>query len=185
VLTVCLIPWPRLGEVYGTMAAMGNVVVGERPIGAGGLLRFDAPRHPEDSEAASDATYPVELSARNARTGALVRVPIDLRTLTFVPTAVFVALAMASPIWKGARGPVVLVSGLVILQVFLVGSIAVPLFLFFSNPHPMRLFHPSPLFSHALTVAYRSLGAPPGMAFAIPGLLWLALMWLIPASPRG
>ena len=184
-LTVCMIPWPRLGEAYGrTMGAIGNVLVGDGPVASVALLRFGPPRDAASSPPDSNTAYQTELSARNTRTGALVRVPIDLRTLTFVPTAVFVALAMASPIWKRARGPIVLVSGLIILQLFLLGSIAVPLLLFFSNPQPMQLFRLSSPVSHVLDVVYRSLVAPPGMAFAIPGLIWLTLMWLIPARPE-
>ena len=181
VLTVCLMPWPRLEEVYGSaVAAVGNALVGDRPVGSGAFLRFDSPPKPHRSDPESKPTFQAELSARSTKTGSVVRVPIDLRTLTFIPTVVFVALAIAAPIWKGARGPIVLVSGLVILQLFLAGSIAVPLLLFFSNPRPMQLFQLSPAVGHGLDVAYRSLVAPPGMAFAIPGLLWLALLWLIP-----
>ena len=48
----------------------------------------------------------------------------------------------------------------------------------------MQLFRLSPWVSQGLDVAYRSLVAPPGMAFAVPGLLWLTLLWLIPPRQK-
>ena len=181
-LTVLLVPWPGLEQAYGrTMSAIGNVLVGEQPIGTGAYLHFDAAPPSARSQDPSNEAYAIELSARRVGTRSTVRVPIDLRTLTFVPTAVFLALALASPTWKSARGPIIFVSGLLSLQLFLLGSIAVPLLLFFSNPRPMQLLQLHPAVAHVLDVAYRSLVAPPGMAFAIPGLLWVVLMWMIPA----
>ena len=117
-------PWPRLAETYGrTVTSIGNALVDGGPVESGAMLRFDAPRSPAGSD---ENVYGTELSARSTN-GAFVRVPIDLRTLTFIPTAVFIALALASPIWKGSRGTILLLSGLVILQLFLAGSVAVPL----------------------------------------------------------
>ena len=55
----------------------------------------------------------------------------------------------------------------------------------FSGPLPVRAFTFSAPVAWAITIAYRALVAAPGMAYALPALLWLALFrWLEPARFR-
>jgi hypothetical protein len=184
-LGVYLIPFRPLGDVYAAIAAgTGNLLVGGGPH-SGAVLHFD--RHVEkdsgDGEPPllSPEAYGIELTARNVDTGRVVRVPIDTRTLAYVPTAVYVALSVAAPIWNGARGAIVLGAGILALQSFLLLSIVTPLALFFANPMPMHLVDLGPASRSVLDVLYRTLVAPPGMAFAFPGLLWLFMVWIVSA----
>jgi hypothetical protein len=178
ILAVYLVPWRPIGNAYSSAAAaLGNALVEAAPnarvqfhFASSGSVVTETPRE----------SFGVELRAENASAGAFVRIPIDLRTLAYVPTAVFLALAIAAPIWQKSRGLTVLLVGLGALQVFLVFSIAVPLVLFFSNPVPMHLWDLAPRVQWILDVFYRALVAPPGMAFAVPGALWLLLIWLVP-----
>jgi hypothetical protein len=183
ILAVYLIPFRPIGTAYGALAAgVGNLMLGDAPH-AGAALHF---ARPDPDEHATDATpdaFGVELLAEKPETGSRLKVPIDLRTLAYLPTAVFVALAIASPIWERARGAVILVAGLVALQAFLLLSIAAPLLLFFADPVPMHLVELGSASRVILNVFYRTLVAPPGMAFAVPGFLWLVLMWVVPARP--
>jgi hypothetical protein len=183
ILAVYLLPFRPIGNAYGGIAAaVGNLTLGNAPH-SGTVLRFAPPDDAGGEDPAPDA-FSIELRAKNARTRSPIRVPIDLRTLAYIPTAVFVALSIAAPIWQGARGAIVLIGGLAVLQVFLALSIAAPLVLFFANPAPMHLVDLSPTWHRILDILYRALVAPPGMAFAIPGILWLLMIWLVPARPK-
>lgn len=165
-LSFFMVPWPRLGSLYSAAAeALGNLLLGDSTA----TLYFVLPDSGHD--------FSIELQAGLA---AGVRVPIDLRTLAYIPTAMFLALTLATPIWKGSRGVTVLVLGTVVLHAFLVVSIAIPLVLLFAEPQPMHLLELGTTLKRLLDVVYRSLVAPPGMAYAIPILLWIALLWLIP-----
>jgi len=176
IFAVYSIPWRPIGTAYSTAAAaLGNLVVGEEASPAV-RLHFGPPKRvPDDARAA----FGVELRAENVATGSALSIPIDLRTLTYVPTAVFVALCVDSPMWRGKRGVIVLLVGLFALHVFFVASIAAPLVLFFANPLPMHLVELRPVSHRLLDVFYRTLVAPLGMAFIVPGALWLVLLWLV------
>lgn len=173
-LGVFMYPWPFVGELYSDAAGtVGNLLLGD----ASATLHFARPK--AQSELAGDR-FSTELRARGPDALAPVRVPIDLRTLTFIPTVVFLALTLATPLWRSPRGVTVLVLGLIVLHGFLIASIAIPLALLFAEPQPLHLLDIGSPFRHVLDVVYRSLVAPPGMAYAIPMLLWLALLWLVP-----
>ena len=81
---------------------MGNWLLGDRA----GTLRFARPeRRPDVTQ------FSTELQARRAFAADVIRVPIDLRTLTYIPTVMFLALTLATRIWKSSRGVTVLVLG--------------------------------------------------------------------------
>lgn len=168
-LSLCMYPWPRVGEVYSDAAgALGNLLLGD----AASTLHF--------VRAESGSGFSIELVARRSMSADVVRVPIDLRTLTYIPTAVFLALTLAARIWTSSRGVTVLVLGLVWLHGFLIASITIPLLLFFAEPQPMHLLDLGTTLRQLLDIVYRSLVAPPGMTYAVPALIWLALLWLVP-----
>lgn len=173
-LSLFMYPWPLVGELYSDAAgALGNLLLGD----ASATLHFGRPERA--TELAGDR-FSTELRARAPDMLVPVRVPIDLRTLTFIPTVVFLALTLAAPVWKSSRGITVLVLGLFVLHGFLIASITIPLVLFFADPQPMHLLDIGTTMRHVLDVVYRSLVAPPGMAYAVPILLWLSLLWLVP-----
>jgi len=180
-LVVLLAPWPGLGEAYSRAAgAVGNALVGICKFD-GVLLHFDLPRA---TAGVADTGFGTELAIRNLATGQALRIPIELRTLTFIPSAAFLALTLASCIWRDRRGPLVLIAGLAVLHVFLSVSLAVPILLFFANPLPMQLLELSTPVQWAMNVFYRSLVAPPGMIYAVPLAVWLSMLWVVPADAR-
>jgi hypothetical protein len=183
-LAVYLVPVAPVGIAYaGAVSGVANALVGERPSAERPVrLHFES----RDRRAISRAldAYGMDLSVRDTDTGAVVHAPIDLRSLAYVPTVVFVALSVAAPIWQTARGVWVLVGGLALLEALIAATIAAPLCLLFAEPGPMQLLTLAPPATWALHVFYRSFVAPPGMAFAIPALLWLGMLWLVPAFPR-
>jgi len=176
ILAVYSIPWRPIGTAYATLAAgFGNLVV-EGAFSSKARLHFGpvGAADPDDARAA----YNVELRAESVATRTVVSLPIDLRTLTYIPTAVFIALSVAAPIWERSKGVKVLLFGLAALHLFLVFSIAAPLVLFFANPAPMHLVELGPITHWVLDVLYRALVAPPGMAFVVPGAVWLLMLWV-------
>jgi hypothetical protein len=184
ILAVYAYPWRPIGSAYsGIATALANWIVGGAPHGET-LLSFARLEQSAAHGSLADA-FNMVLRAENTTTGSTITIPIDLRTLTYIPTVVFIALSVAAPIWQGTRGTRVLLFGLAVLQVFLTLSIAVPLLLFFGNPQPMHLVDLGPASYRILSVLYRALVAPPGMAFAVPGLLWLIMLWIVPAPSEG
>jgi hypothetical protein len=73
--------------------------------------------------------------------------------------------------------------GLTLLHGFLLISIANPILLFFANPLPMKLVELSVPLQWLLNVFYRSLVAPPSMTYAVPALVWLLMLWVVPSMP--
>jgi hypothetical protein len=106
----------------------------------------------------------------------LVTVPIDLRTLLFLPTVCFVALAVATPLSSKRRTLIVLGVGLLILEPLLLGLVATPVLSLLGGNGPVRAFDIGVAGHVALQVVYRALVASPGMAYAIPLFLWWILI---------
>lgn len=106
---------------------------------------------------------------------AALTVPMDLRTLSFLPTACFVALAIATPLASRRLNVRLLLVGLAILEPLLLCLNALPLLSFLGGTGPVRAFQLG-LAAHALLqVLYRALVASPAMAYALPFFLW----WLL------
>jgi hypothetical protein len=108
-------------------------------------------------------------------------VPIDLRLLLFLPTAAFVALAVATPFGSWKQNARLLLLGLPLLELLLLALVATPLLSFLGGTGPVRAFELGRGTHACLQIIYRALVAPPGMAFALPLLLW----WLLTARLGG
>lgn len=177
VLALLLAPWPGLGETYSAgVTRLGNALT----VFESSHAQFEFVRPGENEPAFSSV-----LRARDAATGQRLQVPIELRTLTFIPTMTFIALVLASSAGRSLRRSALqLLVGLAGLQLFLVFSLLAPLCLFFAEPQPMQLIRLSAPVYDALTIFHRALVAPPGMAYAVPFLWWLVLSALDrPAAP--
>ncbi|HEY6561801.1 MAG TPA: hypothetical protein VI072_31240 [Polyangiaceae bacterium] len=62
--------------------------------------------------------------------------------------------------------------------------IALPLLSFLGGMGPIRVYDLSPASHAVINVFYRALVAPPGMAYAVPSLLWWMLLYLTrPSKP--
>lgn len=170
VLALLMAPWPGLGEAYGALVTkLGNVLLScfEQ---SRAHLEFGLP------DAAEPSAFTSVLRARDLASGLALQIPIELRTLTFLPTSTFIALVLAGSVGRAVRRSALqLFAGLALLQLFLVSSLLVPICLFFAEPRPMQLLHMSTLVYGVLTIFHRALVAPPGMAYAIPLMLWLTL----------
>ena len=166
-LALLLAPWPGLGEAYGHAAtAVGNAL----------LARVDRSHVAMTFVTPLATAFTTELRA-SPLAGSQIVVPIELRTLAFIPTAAFIALSLAEGLPHRRRIGVRFVLGFAALQLFLLISLIVPLLLFFAEPQPLHLLDLSRPVYWVLTLFYRSLVAPPGMIYAIPFLSWGWLRW--------
>jgi hypothetical protein len=106
-----------------------------------------------------------------------IGVPIDVRGLYYLPIAAFVALVLATPV-PMARRLRALAMGLLVLLPLGLALIALPLFSFLGGIGPIRVYELSSTSHSLINVVYRALVAPPGMAYAIPALLWWVLLYV-------
>lgn len=170
-LAVLLAPWPRLGQAYSASATeLGNA-----------LLSWVESSRAQLAFAQSDSTaFSTVLHAQLLRTGRELQIPIELRTLAFIPTAALFALVFADA-WRRPlrRTALLLVLSALVLETFLLVSLIVPICLFFADPQPMQLFQMDPTLHMILTIFYRSVVSPPGMIYAIPFAVWLLMSGLL------
>jgi hypothetical protein len=169
------IPSPGLGKLFASVAtSVGNALV-SRPKPYEGLeLEFrTAYDDPRADPTQKDLAWTTILEARNPTTRNETRVHINLRKSIYVPMALFTALALAAPIWKGRRGLIVLSAG--------IGLLLVPILVWIIAPTLAVLYEAvvidlGPFEQGALRFAY-AVTQPPGMIYAIPFLVWAALVW--------
>lgn len=107
---------------------------------------------------------------------AALNLPIDLRGLVYLPTACFIALAVATPLASRRHNLRLLVVGLGILEPLLVGLVTLPVLSFLGGTGPVRAFELGVATHTVLQVFYRALVASPSMAYVLPLLLWWALL---------
>jgi hypothetical protein len=109
------------------------------------------------------------------------RVLWELRRVPYLPTAVFAVLTLAFPLGSWQRRLAVLAIGVVMLQ-------ALPflrLVLLISSDAPIRLVELPSWLHSAMVIACGALVFPPGMAYAVPVLLWLLLLALLDRGAFG
>jgi hypothetical protein len=169
------IPSPGLGKLFaGIATSVGNALVsGPKRPDALALEFRTAYDDPHADPTSRDLAWTTLLDARDPKTARETRVHINLRKCIYVPMAMFTALALASPIWKGRRGIVVLSAGLGILFVPILVWILAPTMAILYEAMVIDL---GPLEQGILRFAYAVM-EPPGMIYAIPLLVWAALVW--------
>lgn len=155
-------------------AAIGNAVVHAVDFSSGVRLNFDA----NDAELEKEPWH-VTLHVEPPWPQPELTVPIDLRSLAFLPSAAFIALGIAVPL-RSVRAHLSLLGlGLLILEPLLLGLVALPLLSFLGGTGPVQAFTLSRATHVLLQVLYRALVTPPGMAYAIPFFLWWGLVALL------
>ncbi len=174
------LPSPGLGPAYTRAhAALGNAFVDGARFERGVTLHFEA----ADAELAA---HPWQLTLRvldPQQPARPVLVPMDLRTLLFLPSAAFIALSLAAPLGAARRNARVLAQGLLILTPTSFVLTALPLLSFLGGTGPVRAFRLTPALHVLFQILYRALVAPPGMMYALPLLLWWALVARLKPAP--
>ena len=159
-LLLLLWPWPIVGRAYARVVAGTARLL----LDTGPAVAFRFPP--------GDDPWRLRIIADEIQTGRFVETALDLRRAGFIVIAVFVALLLATPLrWRRRAG--LLALGLAPLSLLPL----LPIVALFSGALPIRAFHPGPVGRAATGIAYHVLVTAPGMAFALPLLLWLLLMW--------
>ena len=166
------LPSPGLGPLYvRAHAALLDGVVGGLQLESGVSLSVQA-----TSEELEQHPWKATLVIQPPAPARPVLVPTDLRGLMFLPTAAFMALALATPLASFKRNLRILALGLPALECLLLVLNTVPMLSFLGGTGPVGAFQLG-VGTHALLqVVYRALVAPPGMMFAVPLFIWWVLV---------
>ncbi len=162
-LVLLLWPWPGVGRAF----ASGFGTIGEAAfapfVGAATTVRF------ETRETYADHPWWLYLAVKNRMTGASYGIPVDTRTLAYVRLAVFLALAVAWPLPRTARGVACLAGAGGALLAVIGVSVLLPLGQVFELLGIVRLGAPV---QSLASVGILSLISYPSMAYAVPGLIY-------------
>jgi hypothetical protein len=164
VLIVLLAPWPGLGRAYVALYGSAAAVIAKPILASSGVELAFAPSAQDDPKHEWFAMVSVLDAQTHARQHNMVT---DLRRTGYLQIALYLAAAAAYPLRNRVRLLLVVTAGLALLASF--GWL--PIMMYLAKKQIITLGSWS---LSLLSVVYRSLVTPPGMAFAVPGLLWLA-----------
>jgi hypothetical protein len=165
VLALLVVPWPGLGrpvaQGFGTLARVllaPVLALSDQPVSF-------APADPGDAR----HEWSLMVSVKSAQTSSLLRqAKVDLRRSGYLQLAFFFALVAGWPGRTARRLAFVSAVGFALLS-----SLALlPILMFFGIHQVVRM---SSWFLLLLTLVYRTLLTATGMAYAVPGILWLVL----------
>ena len=173
-LAVLLWPWSGLGERFATAFARVCDALVHVVSGDGAQIHFIAtgkdPEHP----------WWVTMAVRNVFTGQSFGIPVDTRTVAYVRFAVFLALALAWPVGRTLRGLKAVALGGTLLVAVTAASVAIPLLQVLGM---VKILGIGVLAQSVLSIGILTLVTYPGMAYAIPGLLWWLTLRLAESPP--
>lgn len=112
------------------------------------------------------------LSLKNHGTRAKGQQPVSSQYIGYVPTALFLALALPTPIrWR--RRWRALLWGLLLINAFVLGRMWLIIFNAFCSDTPLALFHPSPFWRRVLAFATETLTKSLTTCFVVPLAIWV------------
>lgn len=169
-LGLLLWPWPGWGSMFAAFYGHLGEAICAAFAPPGVTVRWQP-------EAAPDAWNALVTLTRSGDSAQLLW---DVRRAPYLPMAVHTALSLAFPVrWHKRLGIGLL--GLALLQVLP----TLRLIALFSSDTPFKLFELPKVLMAMNEIAARVLVLPPGMAFAVPALLFLALsfgLWPVEAG---
>jgi hypothetical protein len=117
----------------------------------------------------------ISMTIKSVFTGQSMNMPVDTRTLGYVRIAVFVALALAWPMWKTRRLAKATACGFALLLAVMAVSLALPIL---QVLEAVRVLSLGTLTQSIISIGILTLVMYPSMAFAIPALIWLLVVRL-------
>ena len=112
------------------------------------------------------------LSLKNHGTRAKGQQPISSQYIGYVPTVLFLALALPAPIpWR--RRWRALLWGLLLINAFVLGRMWLLIFNAFCSDTPLALFHPSPFWRRVLAFTAETLTKSLTTCFVVPLAIWV------------
>jgi hypothetical protein len=172
------LPWASFGATYSrAFSGAANAFVSIMPSHPRLELTFEgSTQHPSVFALGVDS-WKTRLWIRSRAGAGRMAVPLDLRAAHYLPAATFIALTVAFPGADRRRKLVMLGIGLAVLIPLSLMLVMLPLIPSLRGG-AFELFSVSDTFNHFVVVFYRAFVAHPGMAYAIPGLLWWLLLSL-------
>ena len=167
-VVLLLAPWPGWGRAFAALFDVyGNVLVAVAgPSDA--AARFELPA-PDTVSVEDGGTWAVVLRSGDAA------VPLDTRIIAYTPLAIFLALALATPVPR-RRKLVVLGGGLACLLARLAFAVLVPVNRAFGGGHAASAV------ATVAGIAWTVLVTPPVMSYATPLAVWWTAVAL--TTPR-
>jgi 4-amino-4-deoxy-L-arabinose transferase-like glycosyltransferase len=168
---VFLIPWPGWNDLYSAyFRALGESVFGHTEEQR--IVTFE-PRHMEHGFSSLDTKMTLSNRALldSSGHGRAKATTLDTRSIGWIPTALTLALILATPVsWK-QRGWA-LVWGLVLVHLFILFSLQVWIWDYSAD---VSLMAPSPFLQRILDEMDYTLITQLGASFSVPILIWIVV----------
>lgn len=165
------------GPVYAhAHALLGNAVLHCVSLREGARLWFEA----AGTEA---APWSVTLHVQSLVPRGALTVPIDLRSLVYLPAAAFIGLSIAVPLRSLREHLWLLGIGMLLLESLLLLLVSVPLLSFLGGTGPIAVCTLGRGTHVLLQLIYRALVLPPGMTYALPLFVWWILLKIMRRRP--
>jgi hypothetical protein len=166
-LVVLLWPWPGLAGVFSQAASFVCDAIAGIEWGRDSQIHFIPSRYEPEHP------WWVSMTIKNVFTGQSLEMPVDTRTLGYIRIAVFAALAIAWPFWTTKRVAGATACGFVLLLGGIAFSLVLPIVQVLGIVKVLSL---GVLTQSMVSIGILTLATYPGMAFAIPALIWLFVM---------
>jgi hypothetical protein len=171
VFGLLIFPWPNLDNFYGAYFRLLGTLAFSRESGPR-MVRFDPHelRHGFSTlgtEMILGNRYLVDSSGK----GAVTLVDLDTRSIGWVPTALTIALILATPMpWR--RACWALLWGIVLIHLFILLSLQAAIW---DQSPVLSLGEPSPMGQWLADALYYTLITQMGASFAAPVVIWIAV----------
>ena len=173
VFGLLILPWPGWNEFYGQgFRALGNAVFGREDEKC--ILYFEAHRQTRGFSAV-DTRITIgnrQLVDSNGK-GPVTLLELNTRSVGWLPTALTIALIVATPVpWR--RRWRALVWGVLLIHAFILFSVAVYIW---NESATVSLVTLSPLWKQIADALEYTLVVQMGASFSIPVLIWVAVLF--------
>jgi hypothetical protein len=178
------LPWAGFGATYSrAFSAVANGFVSVMPAHPRLNVVVEGASEKYPALALGVESWRTVVMLHDTRSGKWLSVPLDLRGAHYLPMVAFIALTVAFPVADRRRKLRLLAIGLPILIPLSLTLVALPLIPRLRGG-PFELFAVSPATNSLVVVFYRAFVNHPGMAYAIPALLWWVLLSLTRSGAR-
>ncbi len=167
-----VVPWPEARRAYAAIFHIGaNLLFGS--FGDESEVRFAAP---SQQTATREVDTEITLTRKTAQGFYQDRLPSTARQLGHMPTAILVALVLATPAPWRRRGNGLL-WGLVALHAFIALRVGLLLVEAFSQDNALQMFTLSTFWERVLDRAIPALVRAPAGSYVIPILIWVLVLF--------
>ncbi|MFQ5414261.1 MAG: hypothetical protein ACE5E6_07355 [Phycisphaerae bacterium] len=158
------VAWRWVGTTYAVMfRSAGDAVFGGVTFGDAGTVRFE--RH-ESADREMDTALVLRAGSDRGD------LPVSSRFLGYVPTVLFVALAIATPLPWSRRGWM-LVAGLAFTQAFVAARVALKICDTFGAETPLRQYAFGPFWNNTIGYLASVMTDSLSTTYLVPATIWI------------